>query len=217
MLAPRMARSPSAARASAGADFEEHLERLRACRRCPSVAGRPLAQPVTRGRIYLRGQAPGPTEEREGMGFCGPAGKTLFRWFASIGVDEAAFRERVFMGALIRCFPGRNPDGNGDRRPARAEIEACADHFAAELQLLRPELVLLVGQMAIAQLLPGKTLDEAVGRTFALEYAGHRFTALPLPHPSGLSRWIQKEPGKGLLRKALTLLSRQEAWQETFG
>lgn len=197
-------------------DFDSHLEALRGCRRCPAVAGHPLARPVTQGRVYLRGQAPGPTEEREGMGFCGPAGKTLFRWFGTIGVNEAEFRERVFMGALIRCFPGKNDGKDGDRRPARAEIEACADHFAAELHLLRPELVLLVGQMAIAQLLPGKTLDEVVGKTFPLEYAGHAFTALPLPHPSGLSRWIQKEPGKGFLKQALTLLSEQQAWRETF-
>jgi uracil-DNA glycosylase len=202
------------------ADFAWHLERLRACRRCPAVAGRPLAQPVTQGRIYLRGQAPGPTEEREGMGFCGPAGRTLFRWFASIGAAEPVVRERVFMGALIRCFPGRNADSGkgrgGDRRPSRAEIEACSDHFATELRLLRPELVLLVGQMAIAQLLPGRTLEDVVGRAFTLEHAGHRFTALPLPHPSGLSRWIQKEPGQGLLRRALRLLGEQPAWRETF-
>jgi len=216
MLAGIMARPNPAASLSVPATFGRHLERLGACRRCPAVAGRPVARLVTRSAVYLRGQAPGPTEEREGMGFCGPAGKTLFRWFASIGVDEARFRERVFMGALIRCFPGKNDGRDGDRRPSRTEIDACADHFAEELRQLRPRLVLLVGQMAIAQLLPGQTLDAVVGGAFPLEYAGHAFTALPLPHPSGLSRWIQKEPGRGLLQRALALLSEQPAWRETF-
>jgi len=199
--------------------FEAYLDTLRGCRRCPQVAGRPVAQPVIMGRVYLRGQAPGPSEEREGRAFCGRAGGTLFRWFASIGVDEARFRERVFMGALIRCFPGRNdgPGKQGDRRPVGPEIANCLDHFGAELRLLRPELVLLVGQMAIQQLLPGAKLDDTVGKTFPLEHAGHHFTALPLPHPSGLSRWIQKEPGKGLLKQALELLREQAAWRETFG
>jgi uracil-DNA glycosylase len=196
-------------------DFARHLERLRDCRRCPRVEGHPVAQPVTMGRVYLRGQAPGPNEEREGRGFCGRAGATLWRWFASIGVDEARFRERVYMGALIRCFPGRNPGRDGDRRPASSEIANCLDHFGTELRLLRPELVILVGQMAIDQLLPGTRLEDTVGRTFELEHAGHRFTALPLPHPSGLSRWTQKEPGKGLLQKALKLLAEQSAWRAT--
>ena len=196
--------------------FAAHLNRLAACRRCPVEQGRPIAQPVTHGRIYLRGQAPGPTEEREGRGFCGPAGRTLFRWLASIGVDEPTFRERVFMGALIRCFPGKNDGHDGDRRPSPAEVAECAGHFAAELRLLRPELVLLVGQMAIQQLLPGQKLDAVVGRTFPLAYGGHSFTALPLPHPSGLSRWIQKDPGKGLLQQALHVLQAHPAWRETF-
>jgi uracil-DNA glycosylase len=198
--------------------FQAHLDRLLACRRCPLVAGRPVAEPVTMGRVYLRGQAPGPTEDREGRAFCGRAGGTLFRWFASLGVDEARFRERVFMGALIRCFPGRNegPGKQGDRRPSGSEIANCCDHFGAELRLLRPELVLLVGQMAIQQLLPGAKLDDTVGKAFPLEHGGHHFTALPLPHPSGLSRWIQKEPGQGLLKRALELLQEQTAWRETF-
>jgi uracil-DNA glycosylase len=198
------------------AGFLAHLERLRACRRCPRVQGRPVAQPVTQRRVYLRGQAPGPREEREGRAFCGPAGKTLFRWLASIGVDESTFRERVFMGAVIRCFPGKNPGRGGDRRPSPGEIARCADHFGAELALLRPELVILVGQMAIQQLLPGKRLEEVVGRSFPVTHAGHAFTALPLPHPSGLSRWIQQEPGKTLLRRALRLLRRHPAWRATF-
>ena len=197
--------------------FLEHLGTLRACRLCAGVIAPPIAQPVTAGRVYLRGQAPGPREVQEGRAFCGPAGRTLFRWFASIGVEEQVFRERVFMGALIRCFPGKNEGGQGDRRPSRDEIGNCRAHFDRELELLRPDLVLLVGGMAIDQLLPRRKLDEVVGRTFDLERNGQAFTALPLPHPSGLSRWLQGEPGKSLLRQALDLLAEQPAWRETFG
>ncbi len=121
------------------------------------------------------------------------------------------------MGALIRCFPGKNEGRQGDRRPSRDEIGNCLAHFDRELELLRPELVLLVGGMAIDQLLPRRKLDEVVGRTFDLERNGQAFTALPLPHPSGLSRWLQGEPGKSLLRQALDLLAEQPAWRETFG
>ncbi len=126
-------------------------------------------------------------------------------------------RERVYMGAVIRCFPGKLAGGQGDRRPSAAEIEACGRHFDEELALLRPELVLAVGRMAIERLMPGDRLDALVGRAFPLTRQGHSFTCVPLPHPSGLNRWLQTEQGKALLGQGLALIARHPAWQATFG
>jgi uracil-DNA glycosylase len=197
--------------------FAGHVDALRACRACPAVFGPPVVGAVRGARIFLMGQAPGPREREAERPFVWTAGTTLFRWFASIGVDEMRFRERVYMGAVIRCFPGKMANGKGDRRPAADEIEACARHFDAELELLQPELVLAVGKMAIERLMPGDRLEALVGRAFEISRNGHAFSCVPLPHPSGLNRWIQTDQGKALLRRGLALIARHPAWRETFG
>ncbi len=201
--------------------FESHVTRLRACALCAGVQGPPVVGAVPGARVFLMGQAPGPKEQQAGAPFVWTAGTKLFRWFASIGVEEAQFRERVYIGAVIRCFPGKMANGQGDRRPAPAEIAACRPHFEAELELLRPRLVLAVGRMAIDEFLPaGKPddmkLDNIVGRAFPVARNGHEFTCVPLPHPSGLNRWIQSDSGKALIRQALALIARHPAWTATF-
>ena len=198
-------------------EWESHLETLRGCRRCPRVFAPPVVGAVTDASILLIGQAPGPKEREVGYPFAWTAGTTLFRWFASIGVNEARFREKVYMGAVIRCFPGKLPDKQGDRKPSRLEMENCSIHHRTEMRLLRPSLVILVGKMAIETLIPHRRLDEVVGLAFAMEEEGHPYTAIPLPHPSGLSRWIQKPEGKALVAQALELIAAQPAWEDAFG
>ena len=93
--------------------------------------------PPIASAIYALGQAPGPHEAKKGRPFAHTAGKALFGWLARIGVDEATYRERVYMAAVARCFPGKGP-GKGDRLPSAEEIEACRPFVAREIALLRP-------------------------------------------------------------------------------
>ncbi len=65
------------------------------------------------------------------------AGKTLFKWFEGIGLDETAFRQRVYMAAVCRCFPGKQAQG-GDRVPSTEEVANCSRWLTAEIRLLRP-------------------------------------------------------------------------------
>ena len=199
------------------ADWKAHLETLRTCALCPEMEGPPVTGVVQGARIFLMGQAPGPRERDSGRPFVWSAGKTLFRWFASIGVEEACFRERVYMGAAARCFPGRLPGKSGDRKPSPAEVERCGAHFERELALLKPALVIAVGRLALDQFLTFKKLDEVVGQTFEVERQGHWFTCLPPPHPSGLSRWIQTDDGKARISAGLKRLATHPVWRETFG
>jgi uracil-DNA glycosylase len=166
--------------------------------------------------IYLVGQAPGPREVKLERPFAWTAGRTMFGWFATLGVDEATFRSRVYMAAVISCFPGRLPGKTGDRRPSRQEVETCRVHRETELELLRPALVLPVGRMAIELFMPCPSLEAVVGRQFRGAPNGHACDVIPLPHPSGLSRWIQTPQGKTSIRQALALIGAHPAWQRTF-
>src|SRR5687767_5630187 len=146
-------------------EFAAHLEALFACRACPNVAGRPVTGGVAGARIMLVGQAPGPREQEFGRPFAYTAGKRLFSWFEQhLGVSEAEFRRRVYIGAVIRCFPGRDPKAGGDRVPDADEIAKCAVHLDRELQMLRPELVIAVGTLAAKNLLGVSELAAVVGK-----------------------------------------------------
>jgi uracil-DNA glycosylase len=194
--------------------IKRHVAQLRDCAACPKmigpvVVGQPVVSPV-----MLIGQAPGTKEGPAGKPFAWTAGKTLFGWFATLGMTEDEFRSRVYMAAVCRCFPGKAPSG-GDRVPDADEIERCGRHLTAEVKILRPRLVLPVGKLAIAQLLPDTDkLAAIVGTQQRVTLAGVEVDVIALPHPSGASTWHRTEPGKTLLGRALALLAKHEAWRE---
>lgn len=170
------------------------------------MVGPVVAPPAILTKVLLLGQAPGPHEGRIGRPFAWTAGKTLFRWFGTLGVDEETFRARVYMAAVCRCFPGKNPNG-GDRVPDAEEIENCSRWLEREVALLEPDLVLPVGKLAIQQLLPVKKLADVVGQQKTLDLWGRTVDLIPLPHPSGASTWHRTSPGIELLQQALELIA----------
>lgn len=208
------ARVPTPRRTDALRQLHDHVAALRACRACagmigPVVTGQPVVSPV-----MLIGQAPGVREGPAGRPFAWTAGKTMFGWFAGLGMAEEAFRSRVYMAAVCRCFPGKGTKG-GDRVPSPAEVAACARHLAAEVAILRPRLIIPVGKLAIAQILPeADQLAEVVGRVHRARLHGHEADVAPLPHPSGASTWHRMEPGKTLLARALAAIGKHPAWRE---
>ena len=198
--------------------LERHVSALRRCDRCPKMLKPVVSGGAVLSRVLLVGQAPGDKEPVLGRPFAWTAGRKLFRWFAEhTGVDEGTFRSRVYMAAVCRCFPGKRPVIGGDRVPDPGEIANCSGWLKAEVNLLRPGLVIAVGKLAIQQFMPCGKLDEVIGRSFPTEYAGHRFDLVPLPHPSGASPWPHQEPGRVLLPRALALIAAHRAWKESVG
>ena len=188
------------------------MAELGACTRCPDmgkpvVMGRPVAS-----KVLLVGQAPGDKEPVMGRPFAWTAGKNLFKWFASAGIDEETFRSRVYMAAVCRCFPGKNPKG-GDRVPSPDEIASCRPWLDREMDLLQPELIIPVGKLAIAQFVDEAPLAELIGRTHSITRGRRKIDLVPLPHPSGASTWYHVEPGKSLTRRALELIGAHPAWR----
>jgi uracil-DNA glycosylase family 4 len=185
----------------------------RDCHACVDDGIIPEANPTFSGvwgaPFFLVGQAPGPAERESRRPFSGRAGKELDRWMLRAGFTSAEeFRRLTYIAALMRCFPGRNRSGTGDLRPPPAAVANCAHWLDAELELLKPRVVILVGQMAIARFLGPGTLESRVGWKF-----GERPVMVPLPHPSGQSRWLNDHANRERLDKALALLAklREEA------
>jgi uracil-DNA glycosylase len=183
--------------------LEEHRDAVRACSRCfPSGDNAPVVDVPKRTGLLLVGQAPGSTEVTTRLPFTGPAGKRLMGWFERAGLS----REDVYLSALCRCFPGK-AKGGGDLAPSRTMMQNCRPHLLRELELLRPEVVALVGGLAIKELLGITRLSEAVGETVRRD----GIVYVPLPHPSGASTWLNAPENKERLDRALATLKKQVA------
>ena len=175
--------------------------------------GPPVIGNANLSDIMLIGQAPGHKEIEVHRPFAWTAGKTLFKWFNEIGMDEATFRDTIYMAAVCRCFPGKNPKG-GDRVPNRSEIEHCAEWLQQEIRIVQPKLVIPVGKLAISQIMSVEKLSEVIGRKHKARFYQHPVDVIPLPHPSGASTWHRTEPGKTLLQSALKAIKQHRAWRD---
>jgi uracil-DNA glycosylase len=180
----------------------------RVCRAC-SEAGYPLESlPVLEGRpgqrAMLVGQAPGVVEGLERRPWRGRAGRTLRGW---LELDEEAFYATFYCVSVTRCYPGRHPSGRGDRPATPREQDLCSFWLDWELRLLRPSLILVVGGLAARRLLGLTRLTECIGSRYALGEA----VALPLPHPSGASGWLNDSANRERLSGALAAVREELA------
>jgi uracil-DNA glycosylase len=145
------------------------------------------------------GQAPGVVEGQERRPWRGRAGQTLRRWL-ELGEDE--FYDTFYCVSVTRCYPGRHPSGRGDRTPTPQELDLCKLWLEWELRLLRPAVVVPVGGLAARRVLGIRRLDDCIGSRFELGDA----VAVPLPHPSGASGWLNAPDNRLRLARALELL-----------
>jgi len=175
----------------------------RRCRACAEAGFHLESTPVVEGRAgqraYLYGQAPGVVEGEEGRPWRGRAGRTLRSW---LGLDEDEFYETFYCAAVTRCYPGRALSGRGDRTPTLKEQAICAHWREHELRLLTPALVVTVGGLAARALLGETSLTRCIGTRRRLGGA----TAIPLPHPSGASGWLNAPTNRELLARATELV-----------
>jgi uracil-DNA glycosylase len=201
-----------AAAAASGISLERALARhcatLGACRACGDrVAGSlPILSDARNPRVMLVGQAPGQVEKSDRRAFAGRAGRTLFRWLADAGLTEDEVRERVYISAITRCYPGPSASGRGDRVPSLSEQKECGHWLDAELALIQPRLIIPVGRLAIDRFLGKVPLERVIGTEQRLEIGGLQTVVVPLPHPSGASSWVHGPGHADLLAKALGIL-----------
>jgi uracil-DNA glycosylase len=175
----------------------------RVCRACVE-AGHPLESlpvvaPGTGQFAYMFGQAPGVQEGVERRPWRGRAGKTLRRWLA---MEEDEFYATFYCASVTRCYPGKAPSGRGDRTPTPEEQRLCAFWWEWELALVRPRLIVTVGGLAARRLLGLARVTDCVGGRY--EHAGA--VAIPLPHPSGASGWLNLPENRARVADAATLV-----------
>lgn len=194
--------------AATAPSLDAHRAALLRCRRCQLASDiAPVVSRARSPRAMLVGQAPGWVEAEGGVPFAGRAGRTLFGWLARAGLDQQTARDRIYISAVTRCYPGPHSSGRGDRVPSKLEQASCADWLENELRIIKPRLLIPVGRLAIERFLPALPLDELIGTRRRVRHVGGESTVIPLPHPSGASSWFYQSQNKKLLDRAIGLIA----------
>lgn len=183
---------------------------IRACRRCREagywVAPGPVVHGVHTAQVMTIGQAPGITEAQVKRPFNAGSGKRLFQWLGEAGFDEAEFRATQYMVAVTRCYPGKSPNGHGDRVPTKEEQAFCRPWLDQEIALVDPRLIIPIGKLAIGLFFDSSlSLENVIGT----EIKRDGRVIIPLPHPSGASTWPNKPENAARIRRAIRLIAAQ--------
>ena len=150
-------------------------EEVKACQKCALSLTRTIAVPgegPLDARVVLIGEGPGRNEDIQGRPFVGAAGKQLEGLLTHAGLS----RGDVYITNVVKCRPPEN------RRPTSAEADACRAYLERQLRLVRPTLVVLLGDTALKRFLPDESLPSAHGRTFKRGDV----TLFPTYHPAAM-------------------------------
>ncbi len=163
-------------------------------------------------RAMLIGQAPGWREIETGLPFAHDAGRRLVGWLELAGISVDVFRGLWYVTSVGKCYPGRRPGASVDSAPSRTEVLRWTPYLAAEVRLLAPSLIVLVGGLAHRFAFgPAARLDDLVGRDLTWD-AAPGAAVLALPHPSGASTWLNDPMRVELWRQGIGLLATR--WRE---
>jgi len=145
------------------------------CRLCESRSRTVPGEGPGDARLVCVGEGPGRTEDETGRPFVGQAGELLTKILGAIGLS----RDQVFICNVVKCRPPQN------RTPLYDEIAACVPYLFRQLELIRPRVILAMGNTAAQTLLDSK---QSLG---ALRGKIHRFRGIPVIvtyHPAALLR-----------------------------
>jgi DNA polymerase len=147
----------------AGSDPFVELKELNAaictCQRCPLSMSRTKAVPgegPTPSQLMLIGEAPGAEEDKLGRPFVGRAGVLMDRSLLKAGLK----RQDLFITNVVKCRPP------GNRKPKKEEIEACRPYLERQMEIVAPQIIALLGNVATNVLLGKRGVTTLHGKVF---------------------------------------------------
>ena len=168
-------------------ELEKIKEKCKHCEKCPLSKTREnvvFSDGVPNSKLMLIGEAPGFWEDKKGLPFVGRAGQLLDKIFASVGLSRA---KDVYICNTIKCRPPEN------RNPLPEEKEACKEYLQKQIEILKPKIILICGNIALNSMLPNERgITRARGKWFD---GPNGAKMMPIFHPSYLLRNDSREKG----------------------
>jgi len=150
------------------------------CNKCPALCKSRSQVVFGSGKedadVLFIGEAPGASEDRQGIPFCGASGQVLQDLLSCIGLS----RDDVFITNTILCRPEKN------RNPNRKEVDACRTRLDKLIGIMKPKVIVTIGNYATERITGKIGITKLRGRVFNVEIDGQQFNVVPVIHPANL-------------------------------
>ena len=159
-------------------NWEELEQVCKQCTKCKLYQGRTnvvIGTGNKNARIMFIGEGPGADEDIQGIPFVGKAGMLMNKAFEGIGIK----REDVYIANIVKCRPPQN------RNPEKDEADACREYLDTQINLVNPEIIVLLGSVALKNVL-GEEYGITSSRGKWIEKDGRKYIATF--HPAALLR-----------------------------
>lgn len=159
--------------------IDDIAAKIARCTRCTLARTRNNVVPgmgVNNPDVMVIGEGPGYDEDKQGLPFVGKAGFLLDKMLAAIGLDR---KTNCYIANIVKCRPPQNRD------PFPAEQDACFSFLEAQINILKPKMILCMGKVAGNKIL---NVDSPVGQIRGEFYEYNKIPVLVTYHPSALLR-----------------------------
>lgn len=163
------------------------------CKNCPLFERRNnvvFSNGKDNAKIMLIGEAPGKNEDLTGEPFCGVAGRLFNDYLKKSGLNRNDF----YITNILKCRPTDVERPNKDRVPKTEEIKECIHFLYEQIEIIKPELIVLAGGTALKTLTGKKSIQisKVRGQFFDLNVNGITYKATAIFHPSYLRQYAKE-------------------------
>lgn len=156
-------------------ELENSIKNCQKCKLCKTRQNIVFGTGDKKAKLMFIGEGPGADEDRLGEPFVGRAGKLMNLAFEMVGIK----REEVYIANIVKCRPPQN------RNPEEDESQACMDYLRNQVILVKPEIIVLLGSVALKNIL-GKEYGITQARGKWIDKKGIHY--MPTWHPAALLR-----------------------------
>ena len=157
-------------------DLAAAVARCQACRLCETRRNTVFEDGSRQARLLFFGEGPGADEDAQGVPFVGRAGELLTKMISAMQFS----RQEVYICNTVKCRPP------GNRNPEPDETEACRAFAERQIELVNPEVIVVLGAVPLRFLFPKVFGGIRMLRGKWMEYKGIR--VMPTYHPAYLLR-----------------------------
>ena len=155
--------------------LEETVNKCKKCRLCQNRNNIVFGEGNKSAKLMFIGEGPGADEDLQGKPFVGKAGKLMNMAFETVGIE----RKDVYITNIVKCRPPSN------RNPENDEAMACLDYLRNQVILIKPEIIVLLGSVALKNIL-GQEYGITASRGKWVRKKGILY--MPTWHPAALLR-----------------------------
>lgn len=156
-------------------ELESACNKCTKCKLCAQRKNVVIGTGNKQAKIMFIGEGPGADEDIQGIPFVGKAGQLMNKALQGLGIK----REEIYIANIVKCRPPQN------RNPEKEEAQACKEYLDTQIQLVNPEIIVLLGSVALKNVLGEEYgITTSRGKWFEKD----EIKILPTFHPAALLR-----------------------------